>query len=90
MPRENRMDAITDRLRKRVDRLLGSAHKQFKGSNPYRQEPVSDEERIQRYLGWSGKPEEQQLRQQMGDAQIDQIHVNMHELINKKVRNARL
>ena len=84
--RENRMDIITDKLRLRVGRLLGSAHKQFKGSNPYRQEPISDEDRIQRYMQWAGTPMEDELRQQGID--VDTIHMNIQKLRDKAVRNA--
>lgn len=89
--RKNRMDAITDKLRLRVDRLLGSAHTQFKGANPYRQEPMSDADRINNYIQWADTPMEQEFRQQMGDQEIDKIHFNMQELMKKRmVRDARL
>ena len=56
--------------------------------NPYRQEPVPDEERIQNYL--SITPDmEMQMRQEMGDQPVDDMHVRMHELINKKVQHGR-
>ena len=89
MVRENRMDRITDKLKLRVNRIIGSAQKQFKGTNPYRQEPVPDEERIQRYLQID--PEmEGQMRQEFGDQLVDKMHFRMQELMSRRARDARL
>lgn len=85
--RENRMDRITNKLRKRVDRLLGSAHKQFKGTNPYRKERIPDEERIMNYMNLTPDVE-QELRGQFGDEQVEKMHLNMQELITRSKRNA--
>ena len=89
MVRENRMDRITDKLKLRVNRITGSAQKQFKGVNPYRQEPVPDEERIQNYLQTT-PDEDAQLRQQFGDESVDKMHASMQELILRRAKDARL
>ena len=91
MPQINRMDRLTDKLNKRTSRIMGRLGKINKGVNPYRQEPMADEDRINEYMRWAGTSMEQELRQQMGDYEIDKIHFNMHELENKRMMdNARL
>lgn len=87
--RKNRLDSVVDELGRRRSLFKQAAQKQFKGTNPYRQEPIPDEERIQDYLQWMGTPMEDELRKQVGDAQVEQIHTSMRDLINKRVmRNA--
>jgi hypothetical protein len=59
----------------------------FKGARPFRKVKMPDNERIQNYLQWAGTPMEDELRNAGVD--VDAIHTNMHDLINKKVmRNA--
>ena len=44
--RTNRMDIVTDLIKKRMSLAFGVAHTQFKNTNPYRKERIPDEERI--------------------------------------------
>lgn len=44
--RKNRMDIVTDLIKKRVSLAFGVAQKQFKNTNPYRKEKIPDEERL--------------------------------------------
>ncbi len=43
------MDRITDLTKSRVSRIVVNAATQFKGTNPYRQEPVSPKDRLYKY-----------------------------------------
>ncbi len=84
MVRENSFDRVTDKVASKVGRAKAKVHSYFKGTNPYRQEPMSDEDRITNYMKWANNPEmEQELRQQFGDESIDTIRNNMHDLINR-------
>ena len=83
--KKNVLDLVVDELHRRRGLVKGVLSKQFKNTNPYRQEPVSDEERIRRY--WSDiVPYEAELRAQGID--VDGIHANMRELINRRMQNA--
>ena len=65
--------------------------KRFKGTKPFRMEKMSDDDRLAEYHQWANTPMEQELRAQMGDAEIDKIHQTMHGLENKRMMdNARL
>ncbi len=87
MPKTNRLDRITDLTKMRVERVLGVATRQFKGSNPYRQEVVSPAERIQKYLSTS--PEQLQfMRQNFGNQAVDTYIAKMNELIAGRQTNA--
>lgn len=87
--RENLMDIATDILKERITDANLVIKKMYKGTNPYRMEPKSDTDRIAEYNKWAGTPMEGELRQQMGDQEIDKIHFNMQELNKKLVmRNA--
>ena len=44
--KENRLDKITDKLLLRVNRIVATAHKQYKSTNPYRKERIPDKERL--------------------------------------------
>lgn len=90
--RENRLDNITDKLRVRVNRIIGHAEKQFKGTNPYRMEKVPDEERITDYYDFLDNPDiEQQWRMEAGDGPVDKYHQDLRTLINRRMmQNARL
>ena len=84
----NRMDRITDKLKERINRIGVRARGQFKGTNPYRMEKVSPEERIMNYQQLLDNPDiEQQLRTQVGNAPIDKMHLDMRELINRRQSN---
>ena len=85
--RENRLDVITDKIKARITRITANAQRQFKGTNPYRKERIPDEERIQSYLNLTPDVE-QELRMQFGDEPIEQMHLNMREMINRRLRNA--
>jgi len=76
------MDIITDAIKSRVTGITGEAHKQFKGSNPYRQEPVSRKERLLHYADMT--PEiEMSMRQEMGDAAVDNYILKMEALLRR-------
>ena len=88
--RENRLDRLTDKLNKRTSRIMGRLGRINKGVNPYRQEPMSDADRINEYMQWAGTPMEQELRQQLGNQEIDQIHQTMQDLMSRRSPDARL
>ena len=48
--KKNRMDIITDLVKDRMNSIYGEIEKQYGGSNPYRQVPMTKEERLQEYL----------------------------------------
>ena len=60
---DNRLDRITDGIKGRLYRINSEIHSQNKNSNPYRQEPVSEEEQIKRFLNMSPETE-QRLREE--------------------------
>ena len=82
--REGRLDRITDKLKGRFNRISTKIHLQNSGTNPYRQKPISVEERMESYAEWAGTPIEMELRQEYGDAEIDNIHLNMQRLIERQ------
>ncbi len=64
--------------------------KMFKGVRPFRMEKVSDEDRIADYMKWASNPQmEMELRQSLGDEEVNGIHVNMQKLITGRNPNAR-
>ena len=84
-------DLAVDELLERQKLTTVELHKRFKGTRPFRTEKMSDEDRLAEYHQWANTPMEAELRAKVGDAEIDQIHVNMHELENKRMMdNARL
>jgi len=83
----NRMDRITDKLKERITRISVRAQGQFKGTNPYRMEKVSPEERIRNYMNIT--PDiRQQLSAQFGEDSVTKMDAEMHELINRRQGNA--
>lgn len=76
-------DRAVDILIERQQLATIELQRRFKGVDPFRKEKVSDEQRIGDYMKWAGQPMEQELRQQFGDEQIDGIHNDMHDLINR-------
>lgn len=87
--KQNKMDIVTDLVKKRMGIAFGEAQRQYKNTNPYRKEPIPDEERIQSYLSLTPDVE-QELRQQFGDAPVEQMHSDMQELIKRgKIKNAK-
>lgn len=87
--KENRMDRLTDKLGIRVDRVMGRLGKINKNTNPYRQEPVPDEQRIMDYQEMLDNPDIlQQFEQSMPPDEVQKYHGDMHELINRRLRNA--
>lgn len=84
--RENILDIRTDKIKARVSRIVEKARIQFKGTNPYRKERIPDEERIMNYMNFLDNPEiEQQMRSEAGDEPVEQMHLNMKELINRRM-----
>ncbi len=87
MVKTNRLDIITDLLNERINGVKEEVSRQFKGTNPYRQEPVSPQERIQKYLNTS--PEQIQfMRQNFGNQAVDTYIAKMNELILRRQNNA--
>lgn len=88
MPKENRMDRITDLLGERLSRVMLHTHKQLKGTKPYRKEPVTTDEMIYNYSQLTPDME-QQMRQQMietqgSDANMNAYHASMQKIINRR------
>ena len=46
MVRENSFDRVTDKVASKVGRAKAKVHSHFKGTNPYRQEPLSAKEQM--------------------------------------------
>ena len=46
MVKENRFDSVTDKVASKVGRAKSKIHSKFKGTNPYRQEPLSAKEQM--------------------------------------------
>ncbi len=80
-------DMAVDILLERQNDVTLELHKRFKNTKPFRMEKMSDADRINEYMQWAGTPMEQELRQQLGNQEIDQIHMNIQQLIDKGARN---
>jgi len=80
-------DLAVDELLERQYYATLELHKRFKNTKPFRMEPMSDEDRIAEYMQWAGTPMEQELRRQLGDAEIDKIHMNIQQLADRGARN---
>ena len=76
---KNRMDTITDLLKDRVGGIFVEVSKQFKGANPYRQEPISPAEMLYEYNQITPEVREQ-LRQSMG------INFELYEAKMEKIK----
>jgi len=85
---KNRLDKITDKLKTRIGRITLNAQNQFKGVNPYRQEPVSNKERLLKYSEFTPDVE-MRSRQDFGDAPVDNYKQKMEQLLAKEQTNAR-
>ena len=83
--KENRMDRITDKIKERVGRIVGEAHNQFKGANPYRQEAKSNRERLLEYSQMTPETE-MFLRQGFGDMIVDNYKTKMETLLQRYVK----
>lgn len=75
MAKINRMDVITNMTKGRLKSIYDEIHKQYGGSNPYRQEPVSRKEMMLDYDDMMSR--EAQLRQEFGDEVVDSYKQNM-------------
>ncbi len=74
-------DLAVDELLERQKLTKIKLREMFKGVKPFRMEKVSDEDRIADYMKWANNPEmEQELRQGLGDGEINKIHENMQDL----------
>ena len=69
MPKENRMNVVTDMVKERVASIYKEIHHQYGKSTPYRQEPVSRKEILLDFDDMMRR--ETQLRQQFGNDIID-------------------
>ena len=79
MPRENQLDLATDILKSRMSDAFEELRTQYKGTNPYRKEPIPRKERLMQYEQFT--PEvEQMLRQSMGDEPVDKYIMKMEAL----------
>lgn len=88
--RENRYDKILAKMTNRIERVSDKMAREFKNTNPFDQERIPDNERIMTYFDFLDNPEvEQEWRMTAGDAAIDKYHLDMRELINRRMmRNA--
>ncbi len=77
--KENRLDNITDLIKERIGGIVGEAHKQFKGTNPYRQEKVSTDEQLSHYDTMTPYLETS-LRQSFGNQVVDNYKVKMEQI----------
>ncbi len=75
MVKKNRMDSITDMVKERVSSIYSEIYKQYGGSNPYRQEPVSRKEMMLNFDEMMSR--ESQLRQQFGDEAVNSYKQNI-------------
>lgn len=82
MAKQNIFDKATDTLKARLDRAFGVLSGQFKGANPYRQKPISNDERIYNY--YQMLPHEQELRGEFGDYPVDRYKQNIESLIRRR------
>lgn len=80
-------DRAVDILIERQQFATLKLQERFKGVDPFRQEKVSDEDRIAEYMGWANTPMEGELRQEFGDNEIDKVHANMRDLIDRSTGN---
>ena len=82
-------ELAVNELLERQALVKAELRKRFKGVKPFRMEKVTDEELIMNYQQILDNPDiEAQLRAEMGDEPIDKLHTDMHELINRRLRNA--
>lgn len=89
MTKENMMDIATDILKERIGDANLVIEKMYKGTNPYRMEPMPDEERINNYLKIKADPQmEMQMRQEFGNKEFDNMEFQVRDLINRRMRNA--
>ena len=83
MPKENIFDTATDILKTRLGGAMDVLHKNFKGTNPYRQEPIPRPERLAQYAKFT--PEiEQMMRQNVGDQVVDKYIIKMETESRKR------
>ena len=76
MSKQNVFDIATDKLKSRMDGAMKQLHQNFKGTNPYRQEPISRPERLMQYEQFTPQVE-QMMRQSIGDNAVDKYIVKM-------------
>ena len=85
----NRWDRITNKLNERTNRIFNRLGSINKGTNLYRQPPVSTEQQLFDYQTLLENPEvEQQLRATMGDDYVNQYHATMQQVKNRRQKNA--
>ena len=83
VPEQNVFDIATDILKERLNLAFGELKEQFKGTNPYRKEPVSPKEQIYQYSQIT--PEmEMSLRQSLGDDVVDDYKFKMEKLLRRQ------
>lgn len=85
--KQNKMDLVTDELKGRVNLALNEAKLQFKGTNPYRQEKVSNKERLDKYAQFTPEIERTLIQGGVPPQVISNYHLKMQELIRRQ-RNA--
>ena len=82
----NRLDEVTDMIKKCLNGAIGEVQKQFKNTNPYRQEKVDDKERLFKYSQMT----QQQLdfyASQFG-AEVVQRYINEMAKLQRRYQNA--
>lgn len=80
--KENRFDIVTDMVKERFRLASKEAQKMFKNTNPYRQEKMSDDEILQKYLSLDPQVA-QALQNSMPDFWI-QYENRMKELLLRR------
>ncbi len=82
MPKQNKMDTITDKVNIRMNRILDKVHQRLGNTNPYRQVKKSRKEMILDYDDMMSR--EEQLREQFGDSVVDSYKTNMSKFVGGK------
>lgn len=81
--KENRMDRLQDKLNARVARIGGRISGINKNTNPYRQERIPDEERLDDYAQLTNTDIDF-ARQEFGDEGVANYLRQMDELMRRK------
>ncbi len=78
--KQNFMDIVTDELKKRIGAVAEEAREQFKGTNPYRKEPVPKKDLLEMYDSIQTPEQMQQLIQTHGADKMNEFIRQMETL----------
>jgi len=81
--RHNRYDRINDRMLSRIERVTDRMTREFKNTNPFDKEPVSDDEMIRRYDGTT-KEQWMELMNTHDPADVEQYKNEMENLKRRR------